>query len=645
MELLHRDGLARIGKFRTRHGNIETPAVLPVINPNRITVSPEEMKSFGAQGIITNSYIIRRTDSLREKALKHGVHSLISYDGPIMTDSGTFQSYVYGDVEFTNAEIVDFQRSIGSDIMTILDIFSKPEDTYDQAKHGVEETYRRMLEIEVGEDEIIAGPVQGGIYGDLREKAAKLMSSTKAGYLPIGGVVPLLESYQYDRLADIIITSKTNSDFSKPVHLFGGGHPMFMAMSVLLGVDFFDSASYVKYARGGRMLFPDGTRDLVKLRTLPTWSPIYGKYTVKELLDADEDERTGALARHNLAAIFMELNEIKERIFENTLWQYAESRARAHPYLFRAFRRILERGRDILPYEPLYRKASFQYYDSYSNAHPSMLRMQDFTERFLSNPPKDTMILPEGSRNPGRRDMNVIHDLYEKRDVNLVVPWCNTYVPVELEDTYPIEQIISSDIADEGIAATSLAALEKACRGKNVVMKKGTGSTEDFPHRERVFNLCKIRAVADLQFGKGAGDALFPDNSRIVVSRATGRLRNVFAGEDMVATMRAQDGFFTLTVEGGRRLRDKFPSPLLRVIVTDDSAEYNSKGFNVFFKFITGHDQGIMASNETLVVNSRDEVVAVGRSTVSGREMNDYRSGVAVKIHHSISSVRDSPDQ
>ncbi|HKJ97277.1 MAG TPA: tRNA guanosine(15) transglycosylase TgtA, partial [Thermoplasmataceae archaeon] len=298
MELVHRDGLARIGKFKTKHGVIETPTVLPVINPNKITITPEEMKSLGAQGIITNSYIIRRTDALREKALKDGVHSLVSFDGPIMTDSGTFQSYVYGDMEYDNRGIVDFQRKIGSDIITILDIFSKPDDTYGMARDAVDETYSRMREIEVGDGEIIAGPVQGSVYQDLREKAARLMSSSDAGYLPVGGVVPLLESYQYDKLVDIVLTARMNSDFSKPIHLFGGGHPMFLAISVLLGVDFFDSASYVKYARDGRMLYPDGTRDLVKLRTLPRWSPIYGKYTVKELLDAESEERTAALSRH-----------------------------------------------------------------------------------------------------------------------------------------------------------------------------------------------------------------------------------------------------------------------------------------------------------------------------------------------------------
>ncbi len=212
MEIIRRDGLARIGRFTTLHGKVETPTILPVVNPNLLVITPKEMKKFGAQAIITNSYIIRRNATLRENALKNGIHSLMDFDGPIMTDSGTFQSYVYGDVEYTNQEIVEFQRSIGSDITTILDIFSKPDDTYDQAKNAVMETYRRIEEIPELSGPMLAGPIQGSIYPDLRKESAELMGRSKADYLPIGGVVPLLENYNYDTLVDIIVNSRINTN-------------------------------------------------------------------------------------------------------------------------------------------------------------------------------------------------------------------------------------------------------------------------------------------------------------------------------------------------------------------------------------------------------------------------------------------------
>ena len=125
-EPLSRDGLAKAARFNTSHGTIDTPNILPVLNPNIKTLTVEDMKKLGRQGLITNSYIIRRNQNLREIAERDGLHSLMGYDGPIMTDSGTFQSHVYSEIEYNNLEIYEFQKKIGSDICTILDIFSEP---------------------------------------------------------------------------------------------------------------------------------------------------------------------------------------------------------------------------------------------------------------------------------------------------------------------------------------------------------------------------------------------------------------------------------------------------------------------------------------------------------------------------------------
>jgi tRNA-guanine transglycosylases, various specificities len=132
MEILRREGLARIGRFQTDHGHVDTPNIMPVINPNIMTLPIEKMVRMGAQALITNSYIIRRNKDLKERALNEGLHKLIGFDGTIMTDSGTFQSYMYGEVEYQNADTVDFQIQIGSDISTILDIFSTPSDSHER---------------------------------------------------------------------------------------------------------------------------------------------------------------------------------------------------------------------------------------------------------------------------------------------------------------------------------------------------------------------------------------------------------------------------------------------------------------------------------------------------------------------------------
>ena len=116
-EVKARDGRARVGALSTAHGVVTTPTLLPVINPNLRTIEPREMwDRYGIEMLITNSYIIWKHERLRTHALEHGVHDLLNYPGAIMTDSGTFQAYVYGDVEVGVEEIVSFQRDIGVDV-------------------------------------------------------------------------------------------------------------------------------------------------------------------------------------------------------------------------------------------------------------------------------------------------------------------------------------------------------------------------------------------------------------------------------------------------------------------------------------------------------------------------------------------------
>jgi 7-cyano-7-deazaguanine tRNA-ribosyltransferase len=102
-ELIRRDGLARIGKLDTPHGPLETPALLPVVNPRLVTVPPRELyDTFGFRALITNSYIIRNDPKLNVRAREEGLHAMLDFPGVVMTDSGTFQSHMYGEVEVRN---------------------------------------------------------------------------------------------------------------------------------------------------------------------------------------------------------------------------------------------------------------------------------------------------------------------------------------------------------------------------------------------------------------------------------------------------------------------------------------------------------------------------------------------------------------
>jgi len=237
-EILHKDLAGRIGRLSTPHGIIETPALMPVVNPHLPLIPPNELEKMGADMIITNSYIIHQDPELNEQALERGLHDLLGFSRPIMTDSGAFQLSVYGDIEVMPLEILEFQRSIGSDICVPLDIPTPPDVSRTRAESELSETEQRLFEAREFWDDggpLLAGPIQGSTYPDLRFGAARRIKEIGFDVCPIGAVVPLMETYRFDDLVDVVAASKKGLGPGSPVHLFGAGHPMMFALAAALG--------------------------------------------------------------------------------------------------------------------------------------------------------------------------------------------------------------------------------------------------------------------------------------------------------------------------------------------------------------------------------------------------------------------------
>ncbi len=181
-EVVARDGAARLGRLHTRHGVLDTPMLLPVVNPNIRTIEPREMwEKYHVDALITNSYVAWKHEKLREPALADGIHALLDFPSVIVTDSGTFQSYVYGDVEVGVEEIVEFQRDIGVDIGTMLDVFGRPDMSREELENAVAETSARAEDslAAAGENLLLNGPVQGGLHDDLRAQAGELIGAAR----------------------------------------------------------------------------------------------------------------------------------------------------------------------------------------------------------------------------------------------------------------------------------------------------------------------------------------------------------------------------------------------------------------------------------------------------------------------------------
>src|SRR5437016_12808272 len=132
--------------METRHGRVTTPALLPVVNPNRPIIPPADLANrFHAEILITNAYILGRGPH-RDSVLRRGLHEFLGFSGAVMTDSGAFQSHVYGDVGVTNPEVIEFEKRIGTDFGTMLDAFSEPSHDRTQPAPDVEETIRRATD-------------------------------------------------------------------------------------------------------------------------------------------------------------------------------------------------------------------------------------------------------------------------------------------------------------------------------------------------------------------------------------------------------------------------------------------------------------------------------------------------------------------
>ncbi|MDD1740659.1 MAG: tRNA guanosine(15) transglycosylase TgtA [Methanothrix sp.] len=378
-EIMHKDLAGRIGRLSTPHGTIETPCLMPVVNPHIPLIPPAELEEMGADMIITNSYIIHQDEDLKRQALERGLHELLGFSGPIMTDSGAFQLSVYGDIDVSSRQILDFQFAIKSDISVPLDIPTPPDVPRDRAESELQTTEERLLEASGLERQaLLAAPIQGSTYPDLRERAARFASDLPFDVFPVGAVVPLMEAYRYSDLVDAVVAAKKGLGSGRPVHLFGAGHPMIFALAAAMGCDLFDSAAYALYARQDRYLTVQGTGKLEEMSYLPCSCPVCQGHTLKELMNSPE--RARLLARHNLYVSLQEIKQVKESIREGSLWDLLEVRCRAHPRMLDGLRRLAGQGEWLERLDSA-RKSTFFCTSSEGSLRPEVARYAQRIER------------------------------------------------------------------------------------------------------------------------------------------------------------------------------------------------------------------------------------------------------------------------
>ncbi|WP_048169107.1 PUA domain-containing protein [Methanosarcina siciliae] len=154
-----------------------------------------------------------------------------------------------------------------------------------------------------------------------------------------------------------------------------------------------------------------------------------------------------------------------------------------------------------------------------------------------------------------------------------------------------------------------------------------------------VERLSRVRMIADYQFGKGTGKKLFPDGSTFQLSR-TKRVRQVYFSGKRIATARAKDGFFTLSIEGAAIVHRLRPEKRLRVVVSEDAAPFVEAGKTAFAKHVVEIDPELRAGEEVLVTDKADRLLATGQLLLSPAEVLALDSGAAVDVRTGIASKK-----
>ena len=446
-ESLSSDIAGRNGRLTVGTKTVKTPALLPVINPHLPVVTPKELQAMGIEALITNAYIISQSKQFRDRALNEGLHKVLDFNGVIMTDSGSFQLSVYGKVSITNTETLSFQRDIKSDIWVPLDIPTSPASDRKTTEQELAVTMQRLKEAKVvfGSNAPIAGPVQGGIFEDLRQRAGREVTDLGFSLCPIGAVVPLMESYRYRDLVSVVMAAKRTLSPSACVHLFGAGHPSMFALATAMGCDLFDSAAYALYAKDGRYLTVHGSYRISELVDLPCACTVCRSHTAEELRSTPDRERL--LAFHNLHVTLAEIARIRQAISDGTLWELVDERCRGHPQLLSGYRALLDHATELEVHDRV-SKRRFFYRGDESCKRTEVLRYQQQLDRLPVG--KNILIAFDG----GERDAFDTTLLFK--------PPFGPY-PRELKETFPL--------GPSEIPEWDEAMVRQGCRGIHFLQK------------------------------------------------------------------------------------------------------------------------------------------------------------------------------
>jgi len=262
------DGKARLGRLITPHGEVATPAFMPVGTAGSVKgLTPDQLRAAGTQMILANTYHLMLRPGPEVVDALGGLHRLMAWDGPILTDSGgyqvfslahlreidqdgvTFQSHIDGkEVRLTPKRALEVQQALGADVIMQLDECppgGAAKDLVAAAVGRSSEWARRCAaawreaggKSAQGHAQALFGIQQGGVFADLRaQSAAALVELDLPGYA-VGG---LSVGEGHEQMCSVLDATNAQFPADRPRYLMGVGEPRDIIAAVMRGVDLFD---------------------------------------------------------------------------------------------------------------------------------------------------------------------------------------------------------------------------------------------------------------------------------------------------------------------------------------------------------------------------------------------------------------------
>jgi queuine tRNA-ribosyltransferase len=383
LEILARDPAtrARAGVLRTAHGEVRTPAFVPLATKATVRgLTPAEVRELGYDMVLGNTYHLFLDPGHERIQRLGGLHQFMRWEHPIITDSGGFQvfsmgygtvadeikgrrstmpdragktlgisedgvrfrSHIDGSEKFLAPETsMEIQAALGSDIALVFDECTPFNVTKDYTARSTERTHRwleRCLdwhEQHGTEGQLVYGIVQGGVYEDLRKASAETIAASRVDGIAIGGSLGADKPQMYE----VVDWTTAVLPEAPPRHLLGIGDIDDLVRGVEIGIDTFDCAMPTRLGRHGVALVPDPDRrwrvDLTAGRFRDSDEPIFDgcpcptceagntRGYLRYLVANRELTGLRLLVVHNLAFVRRVMTRLRDAILEGRLAEEA----------------------------------------------------------------------------------------------------------------------------------------------------------------------------------------------------------------------------------------------------------------------------------------------------------------------------------